>query len=285
MNILSVLIAGFIISLASITGVLLVKSHPRVARFVETHLLHLSALSAGIFFVTSFSLGHETIESLGLKQSLIVFCVGFILFFGLQKILSTDHSHRNKQGHTHDHNKKSALKILIGDAIHNVADGLLLVASSGASMVHGISTAASIFIHEVPQEISEFIVLKKSGYSTTEAAYKNFATALSIFIGIAIGFAFFETEGLQAYLLGISASFFMGIIFTDLLPIKELFVQKKWYVSFGIFIIGILLMKGILLILPHHHNHTEKISKHNHIQEYENRDQQKDFKNHLYLKN
>ncbi len=255
MNTIGLLSAGFIISLASITGVLIVKSHKKVASFVEKNLLYLSALSAGIFFVTSFSLGHETIKAFGVTKALFVFFIGFLLFFLLQKLLS-GHSHRTDTQHTHEHTKNSAIKVLVGDSIHNIADGLLLVASSGASMTHALSTAASIFIHEVPQEISEFIVLKKSGYSTKEAAYKNFITALSIFIGITIGLFFLETEGLQAYLLGISASFFMGVIFTDLLPLSQVLKQKKWYMSITVFLLGILCMKGILMSLPHEHTHS-----------------------------
>ncbi len=252
-----ILFSGLIISLTSITGVLLIKSHGKIAFFVEKNLLHLSAFSAGVFFVTSFSLGYETLEMFGLQKTLLVFLTGIILFLILQKIIS-NHNHRTQANHTHTHDKKSAIKVLIGDTIHNIADGLLLVASSGTSTVYGFSTALSIFIHEVPQEISEFIALKKSGYSTTEAAYKNFATALSIFIGIAIGLVFLKTKNLQAYLLGISASFFMGVIFTDLLPIREIIKNKKWYKTIGIFFLGIIIMKGILLVLPHQHTHTEE---------------------------
>lgn len=261
-----ILTSGFLISLASISGVLLVRSNKKIAHFIEENLSLLSALSAGIFLVTSISIGRESFEILG-HQSILAFSLGIIFFFILQKFV---HKHRhigNKEKHTHQHNKHSALSLLIGDTIHNIADGLLLVASFGSSTVVGISTAFSIFIHETPQEISEFIVLKKSGYSTTEAAYRNFATAISIFIGIGIGYVFLETIFLQAWLLGISAAFFIGIIFTDLLPIPYTLRQKNKKQIFLVFLIGIVIMFGITTSLGHQHEHgDEQQHEHTHPQ-------------------
>lgn len=285
-----IILSGFIIALASMAGVVLVKSHKKIAHFVEHNLMTLSALSVGIFLVTSVSLGHETIETLGTQKSLLVFSLGFILFALLQT-LSSGHRHKGDDPHhTHEHTRKSALKILIGDAIHNVADGLLLVASFGASLTHGVSTAISIFLHETPQEISEFIVLKKSGYSTTEAAYKNFATALSIFVGIAIGVVFLETSHLQAYLLGVSASFFIGIIFVDLLPIKSIFKNKDWHKILGAFFLGILIMVSITSAFTHshgeheheHHEHGQEHRHENEHKEHGDEDHDHDHREHEY---
>ena len=146
---------------------------------------------------------------------------------------------------------------MIGDALHNIADGLLLVASFGTSSAIGLSTALSIALHEAPQEISEFLVLKKSGYSDTEAAYRNFATALSIFIGIAIGIFLVRSSIVQAYLLGITATFFLGIVFTDLFPVRILVREQKLGRMSAALVLGALLMFGITNALGHDHNHED----------------------------
>ena len=247
-----IIMTGLLISLASISGVALVKSHKKVASFVERNLEILGALSGGIFLYTSITIGHEAVEGLGTQQALFAFAVGALLFMFMQKI-HTSHRHiGHAESHDHSHDRKSALKILIGDTIHNIADGLLLVASFGTSVSTGITTSLSIAIHEIPQEISEFIVLKKSGYTNLEAAYKNFATALSIFIGIAIGFLFYETSSLQGYLLGTSASFFLGIIFTDLFPLARLLKPKKYTKIILAFILGVSLMFGVAQFTTDH---------------------------------
>lgn len=252
-NIEYILLAGFIISAASLSGVALIKLHKKIAYAIEKNLEILGALSGGIFLITTYSIGHESLEILGLYRALTAFFVGFILYLLMERI-TTSHRHKGScDKHDHIHDKSSGMKVLIGDAIHNIADGLLLVASFGTSLVAGWSTTLSIFLHETPQEISEFIVLKKSGYSTTEASYKNVATALSIFIGIALGFVFLKTDSLQGYLLGISASFFIGIIFKDLFPIQHILKHKNKYRVIVAFIIGAGFMLFVSQILGHSH--------------------------------
>lgn len=258
-NIGYILLSGFIISLSSISGVALIKSHKKIAEFVEKNLEILSALSGGIFMVTSFSLARETFELLGTYKALIAFIIGIVLYFIIQKITGSHRHMGDTHDHTHHHDKKSAIKLIIGDAIHNIADGLLLVASFGTSIFTGFSTAFSILLHETPQEISEFIVLRKSGYSTLEAVYKNFAAALSIFIGIALGFMFINTQTLQGYLLGISAAFFVGIIFNDLFPLSQLKQLGKTKNIITAFFAGIIIMFSIMSVIdyvqPHGHSH------------------------------
>ncbi|MGB0925320.1 MAG: ZIP family metal transporter, partial [Minisyncoccia bacterium] len=245
-NILYILLSGFIISLASISGVALIKSHKKIAACVEKNLETMGALSGGIFLVTSISLGRETLHSLGTAQALVAFVIGIILYIMLQKITGSHRHMGDDHNHSHQHDKKSALKILVGDAIHNIADGLLLVTSFGTSLVTGFSTAFSILLHETPQEISEFLVLRKSGYTNKEALYKNIATAMSIFIGIGLGFILINTQTLQGYLLGISAAFFIGIIFNDLFPVWNLTKSAKSKKTIIAFALGFVAMFSII---------------------------------------
>lgn len=254
-NIYLILLSGLVISFISVLGVLIIKSHPKVAAYVNKNLTTFTAMSAGIFLVTSYLLIRETLEILALHQAIIAFVGGIVIYTILHKTLSP-HRHMGDH-HEHDH-KKSAWKILIGDAIHNVADGLLLVASFGAGSTIGLSNALSIALHEVPQEISEFLVLKKSGYSNTEAVYRNFATALSIFVGIVIGLFLIQSSVLQAYLLGITSTFFLGIVFTDLFPVRMLIKNKELGRMSAALILGIILMTGISLILGHGPNSNDQ---------------------------
>ena len=265
-NIFEIMLSGFLVASVSIIGIVILKIHPKIARGVERNLIPLSALSAGIFLVTSTNLIHETIEILPLKQAFLAFSIGIILYIILHKTLAP-HRHQGSE-HTHSHDEKKAVwKILFGDTLHNIADGLLLVASFGASYTIGIANAISIALHEVPQEISEFIVLKKSGYTNIEAIYRNFATALSIFIGITLGIFLVRTSILQAYLLGITATFFLGIVFTDLFPIRKLLRDKKIAHTSLALLLGVLIMVGITTATSHEHGHEDE-----HEQEHEHED-------------
>ncbi|MFT6361487.1 MAG: zinc transporter ZupT [Candidatus Paceibacteria bacterium] len=268
-NIHLILISGLLISLVSILGVVLVKSHPKIASFVNHNLRLLTAISAGVFLVTSFILASETLELLPLHEAIIAFTIGVLVYMFLHKILSP-HRHEGSD-HVHDH-KKSAWKILIGDAIHNIADGMLLVASFGVSAVVGANTALSIILHEAPQEISEFLVLRKSGYSNIEAVYRNVGTALTIFVGIALGLLLIQTAVFQAYLLGATATFFLGIVFTDLFPVQSIIRDTATLRQmFAALAVGILIMTGVTMSLGHSHEHTENDHEYHHIAEHDER--------------
>jgi len=64
----TILLAGLGVSLTSITGLLIIKSHPKVASFINKKLRTLTAISAGVFLVTSFVLINETLEILSLTR-------------------------------------------------------------------------------------------------------------------------------------------------------------------------------------------------------------------------
>jgi len=247
-----IILSALVIASASMAGIAVIKSSKRLANFVNNNLLSLSALSGGVFIVTSVLLMFETLKLLPLQQALMAFAIGLLLYLLIHEIFN-HHRHGDNSDHHHEHKKQSAWKILIGDTLHNIADGLLLVSSFGFGIGIGISNAISIALHEIPQEISEFIVLKKSGYTNTEAVYRNVATALSIFVGIGLGLALITTESIQAYMLGATSTFFLGIVFTDLFPLKEVIQSKKRASMSAAFVIGILIMLTISQSFGHEH--------------------------------
>ena len=51
-----------------------------------------------------------------------------------------------------------ALMVLIGDAIHNFADGLAIGAAFTQSNAIGIATSITVFCHELPHELGNLIL-------------------------------------------------------------------------------------------------------------------------------
>jgi zinc and cadmium transporter len=251
MAMLDSFIAAIIISAASFIG--LIFGSTIAKKIVSRHLKYLVSFSAGVFFFTSFNLFKEAFE---IASPYLIFSGaigGFLFFFLLERILPESHHHHSGDCE-HSHAKSGATRMLLGDAFHNIADGIIIVPAFFVSTTVGIITTVSILIHEILQETSEYFVLIGLGYSRWQAISRNVLVSLTIFIGVFIGFTVSSTEAIQAVLLSFSAGAFMYIIFHDLIPLSILKGNKrKAFSHVSFFIFGVLLLFLISVSLPHAH--------------------------------
>ena len=261
--ILSLFAVGFIIALASLIAVVIVStiSEARITKLLPSFI----SFSAGTFlFTTGFMLveSFHTLEDYLLVGALAV--AGYIGAFVLSK--TVPHIHHHDNGHSHKHSK-SGRNVLAGDALHNIADGFILVPAFMVSPVLGLGTAMSIFIHEALQEISEFFVLKHAGFDTKKALIYNFLVSLTIFIGIGLGLLILNTEVIQGVLLAIAAGFFMFVLLQDLIPSHHGALKTKdglWHIL--LLIIGVVILFAVQSFFGHSHEHEEG---HVHVEHYD----------------
>lgn len=257
----NILVSAGLISLVSFAGAILTFQNLNGWFSRNTKLL--VTFAAGVFVMTAVGIMGETFELLGNQTAIVSIVGGFLGMLILHKIIPETHHHHDKDCHT-CLPQKSGHKLVLGDVVHNTADGIVLVAAFSASLEIGIITSVSILIHEVIQEISEFIVLRNSGYSIKKSLLINFFSSLSIFIGIAIGLFLTQKTELQAILLGISAGIFLHIVFHDLIPynsVRKLSQKSSWnYIV--VFLLGIGVMFGVSLIAPHGHDEVSEEALH-----------------------
>lgn len=165
--------------------------------------------------------------------------VGFILFFIIEKVLHWRHCHKGKcDVHTFHYMN------LVGDAVHNFIDGLILAASFVTSIELGFTTTIAIAAHEIPQEIGDFGVLIYGGFEKKKAIILNFMVALTIVFGGIVGYLISKSvETATTFLLPFAAGGFIYIAATDLVPeIKKELNMKKYMATLFMFILGILIM-------------------------------------------
>lgn len=230
-------ITTFLISLASLVGVFTLSIKEKI---LSKFLLLLISLSAGALMGGAFlHLLPEASEKLHNENMYSIVLFSFALFFIIEKLLHWRHCHK-KNCHTHTFGYMN----LFGDAIHNFIDGLVIAATFLIDIKLGIITSVAIALHEIPQEIGDFGVLLYSGFSRKKALIANFLVAATAVLGGIIGyFISFQIENITSFLLPFAAGGFIYISASDLMPeIRKETSLKKSMLSFGFFLLGILIM-------------------------------------------
>ncbi|MBI5134311.1 MAG: ZIP family metal transporter [Candidatus Taylorbacteria bacterium] len=251
-------ISALAISLASLGGVIFASK--RLSGFMSYRLPFLATFSIGIFAVITWGLFEEAI---GHGEALVVVLsvIGGAVLVNLFSKLIPDAHHHHDPDTGHAHSKIDARRLLLGDAVHNISDGLLLVPAFLADVKLGIATAAGIFIHELVSEVSEFFILKEAGYTTRQALTRNFIASLTIFIGVGVSASLASVEALEAPLIGLAAGGFLYVILRDLMPHTVSSIREKGHGDKHIqaLILGILVMLGIQTVIPHSEAHEADV--------------------------
>jgi zinc and cadmium transporter len=140
---------------------------------------------------------------------------GLIGFYVLESGLVLRHCH--KPGC--EHHTASGPLILVGDGVHNFADGVMIAAAFVESVPFGIAMALAVIAHEIPQELGDFGILLEHGYTKLRALAYNTISGAAAVVGGLIGYFFLTAvRGGLPYVLAISASSFIYIALADLIP-------------------------------------------------------------------
>ena len=251
---LEISFAAAVVMLASLSGVVFTQGFAK--RFLETRLPTLVSFSAGVFLVTSGALILEVFYVItSVPQAIMFVVIGYAGAWALHFLLPETHHH-----HGTDCAKKhgGARKLLVGDGIHNIADGIILVPAFLASPALGLAVTVSIVIHETLQEISEFFVLRQAGYSVRRALLTNFLISSTIFIGIGLSYFALTTKTLEGVLLAVSAGFLLHVVVHDLLPKPHEYKTVQGLVSqLGVVCLSVILMALVTLFLGEAHVHGD----------------------------
>ncbi len=203
-----------IVSIVSLVGIITLGLKDKLLRKV---LLFLVSFAAGSLFGGAFfHLIPEAAENTPMMMVSAYVMLGIVLFFLLEKVIHWRHCHVPT---TKSHPHPLGIMNLVGDAFHNLIDGMLIGGAYLANIPLGISTTIAILFHEVPQEIGDFGVLLHAGYTKSKALMYNFLSALSAIIGVIIALTIGLRFGWFAeFLVPFTAGGFLYIAGSDLIP-------------------------------------------------------------------
>lgn len=246
MNI-NIFISITIISMISLIGIFTLKfSEEKINKI----LIYLVAISVGGLLGGAFiHIIPESIEKISNPNLIgILLLSGFSFFFIIEKILHWRHCHIVNCQH---HNNPIALTNIIGDAIHNFLDGAIIAIAYNINFATGIMVTFSVILHEIPQELGDYGILRYYGYSYRKALSMNFVTSLTAFCGafLVIYIPNLIIAKYITYFLPFTAGGFIYIAASDLVPeLKKNNKAKDSILQFLMILIGTAL---IFLVKEH----------------------------------
>ncbi len=197
-------------------------------RFLSTLVERLVCVSAGLLLTVAFTrLLPEAIEA-GIDSHVFgwVLLSGILGFFLLEKVALIHHTHHHEGDehyHHHGHDaleaRRGGIPILVGDAFHNFADGVVIAAAFLVDWRAGLLATAAVMAHEIPHEVGDFMILLNAGYTKRRAFIFNLLSGSSAVLGGVVGYFVLDAmEGLLPYALLLAAASFVYIALSDLLP-------------------------------------------------------------------
>lgn len=232
---------AILVALISVVGVVVFGHDKRLIgaeRFVVP-------IAVGVFLSLVLNeLIPETIEA-SHEWGAFVVMLGFLAFYVLAHKLHQKYHHEAEDCDR----KGAATLVLIGDAIHNFADGIVLGGAFLIDPAVGVATAIGLALHEVPQEIVEFGILLRAGYTRSRAVLLNLLSASSIIFGTVL--VILLSEHIAEYvwvLVGIAAGNLLFLAASDLLPRIHgnlTHYRSIWYSALSI-LLGFIMMTLVL---------------------------------------
>jgi len=237
-----ILLGGF-----SMSAIALVGSVTLVLResTLDKLLLPLVALAAGSLVGGAlFHMIPASLASMPVLAALGWVALGFLLFFALEQFLHWHHCHRASAGCR----QPITYLVLIGDALHNFLGGLSIAGVFLLDVRLGIAAWLAAAAHEVPQELGDFGVLVRGGWTKRTALLFNVLSGSTFLVGGLVAYAVSSQLDVR-WLVPLAAGNFLYIGASDLVPeVNKPHTLGTSLLHFAVFAAGLGAMFAIAVV-------------------------------------
>jgi zinc and cadmium transporter len=247
MDNITIILASLLVSSLSLIGIF------AFSKKINKYASYFIAIATGallgdvLIHILPEIIEEKTIEPTTIFLTVLAGIIGMFIFESVFRHIhchqTLDHDHFDNHNHKET---KSPLGImnLVGNSLHNYIDGALIAASFLISPVVGWGTTLAIVLHEIPVEISNYMLLVHSGFSKNKALLYNGLTAIFGLVGTLSVLALGDSVNIYlSYFSALAAGFLLYIAMSDLIPEIHINHSKKPnYTNLILIIFAILFM-------------------------------------------
>lgn len=157
---------------------------------------------------------------------------------------------KERQGSFKQGFAQGAAPILSGAALHAVCDGVVIASAFLVDFKVGAAITAAVIFHEVPQQLSNYVLMLTFGMSKLQSFIVNAVAATGSIVGaLLFYFILDQVHGLLPFALAISGASFVYVALSDILPrLNKTQNQQKLFLRCAYLFAGAILA----MLLSHH---------------------------------
>jgi ZIP family zinc transporter len=237
----SLLLSGMLLSLlaglSTVIGALIALIATARGRLSRRWLSGLLGLAAGVMIAVSFvELYPGSVEEIGLIRASIAFFLGFGAIFLVDVLVP--HDYQTERTSNSDPcplpewpppdeediavcRERTGILTAFGIAIHNLPEGIVIVAGTAASIELGILLAVAIAMHNIPEGIAVAVPIVESTGNKAKAVWYTFLSGMAEPLGALLGALILQpylTPGVIEGVLAAVAGVMVFIGLDELLP-------------------------------------------------------------------
>ena len=171
----------------------------------------------------------------GVRRIGLAIVGGLLLFFLLENLVLWRHCHDEQpceghptDGRSHGHHRGHGHEagtvalgpmLLVGEAFHNVLDGVIVAAAYLTRPELGVATALAVFAHELPQEVGNIAILIHAGVHRWRALALNLLSSLGAVLGGLLACVLAgRALTILPYALAVAGASLLYVAVADLIP-------------------------------------------------------------------
>lgn len=141
--------------------------------------------------------------------------------------------------------------VLTGSVFHSLCDGIVIASSFYIDINVGVAVTAAILMHELPQQLSNYVLMLNFGMSRVQGYIVNAVALIGSLSGSLLFYNILDkASGVLPYALAMAGGSFIYVALSDILPrLNRPDNRKMMLCRLGFLLTGALLA----IMLSHHH--------------------------------